>query len=110
MLTRRVFLRGIGVLTLGAAPGCKGSASTSPVTKDKFGDQMQILPRGQFPVFAGTGEIQALYEYAVEHGDDLQYIPCSCGCGGIGHTSNRDCYIKSFNADGTLTFTSHAAT
>jgi hypothetical protein len=110
LLTRRFFLRGIGVLTLSAAPGCSGSTPGSPVTKDKFGDQMQTLPRGQFPVFADTVEIQALYQYAVEQGDELQYIPCSCGCGGFGHTSNRDCYIKSFNADDTLTFTSHAAT
>lgn len=109
-MTRRLFLRGIGVLTLGGTSGCTRSTSDSPVTKDTFGDQMQTLPSGQRPVFAGTTDVQALYRYAVEHADDLQYIPCSCGCGGVGHTSNRDCYIKSFNGDGTLTFTSHAAT
>ncbi len=47
---------------------------------------------------------------AVDHGDELQYIPCTCGCTRFGHKSNRDCYIKAFNKDGTLTFTSHAAT
>ena len=86
------------------------AGTASPVTKDAIGDQVQTLPRGQFPVFAETGEIRELYRYAVERGDELKYIPCYCGCGRFGHTSNRDCYIKAFNPDGTLTFTSHAAT
>ncbi len=79
------------------------------MTTDAIGDRVQTLPRGQLPVFA-SGEAQALYRYAVEHGDELQYVPCFCGCGRLGHKSNRDCYIKAFNANGTLTFTSHAAT
>lgn len=90
--------------------GGAGSATSAPVTTDAIGDQVQTLPRGQVPVFAGKGEIAQLYRYAVEHGDELQYIPCFCGCYRFGHTSNRDCYVKSFNRDGTLTFTSHAAT
>lgn len=109
-MTRRLFLRGIGGLTLAGTWGCTRSTPDSPVVKDKFGDQMQTLPRGQLPVFADSAEVQGLYRYAVEHADDLQYIPCSCGCGGVGHTSNRDCYVKAVNADGTVTFTSHAAT
>ncbi|HET9492101.1 MAG TPA: PCYCGC motif-containing (lipo)protein [Methylomirabilota bacterium] len=82
----------------------------APVTTDAIGDQVQRLPRGQLPVFAKSGEIRDLYRYAVEHGDELQYVPCFCGCYRFGHQSNRDCYIKAFNTDGTLSFTSHAAT
>ncbi len=83
-----------------------------PVTTDAIGDQVQRLPKGQLPDFAGPNlpDIRQLYTYAVEHGDELQYIPCTCGCARFGHKSNRDCYIKAFNNDGTLTFTSHAAT
>ena len=84
--------------------------TAAPVTTDAIGDQVQRLPKGQLPEFAGTGDTQRLYRYAVEHGDEVQYIPCFCGCYRFGHKSNRDCYIKSFNPDGTLTFTSHAAT
>src|SRR2546428_13686715 len=84
--------------------------TAEPVTTDAIGDQVQRLPKGQLPEFAGTGDTQRLYRYAVEHGDEVQYIPCFCGCYRFGHKSNRDCYIKSFNPDGTLTFTSHAAT
>jgi len=46
----------------------------------------------------------------VDHGDELQYIACTCGCARVGYKNNRACYIKSVNKDGTLTFTSHAAT
>jgi hypothetical protein len=98
---------GIAAWQIWPASGGGGVAS---VTTDAIGDQVQTLPKGQLPVFAGSGEIRDLYRYAVEHGDELQYMPCFCGCGRFGHQSNRDCYIKAFNADGSLTFTSHAAT
>jgi len=83
-----------------------------PVTTDAIGDMVQTVPKGELPQFAGPGtpDIRRLYQYAVDHGDDLQYIPCTCGCARVGHKSNRACYIKSDNKDGTLTFTSHAAT
>jgi hypothetical protein len=86
------------------------AAGAGPVTTDAIGDQVQTLPRGQLPDFARTLDLQRLYRYAVEHGDELAYIPCFCGCYRFGHKSNRDCYVKSFNREGTLTFTSHAAT
>ena len=113
-ITRRRFLYGASATAVVAVaawqmwPTAGGTAA--PVTMDAIGDQVQTLPKGQFPVFAGAGEIQGLYRYAVEHGDELQYIPCFCGCYRFGHRSNRDCYVKAFNADGRLTFTSHAAT
>src|SRR5207302_2315353 len=53
-----------------------------PVTTDAIGDQVQTVPKGQLPDFAGPGTPRAreLYRYAVEHGDELKYIPCFCGC------------------------------
>lgn len=114
---RRAFLYGVGATAISALAAWRlwptRSDTTGPVaavTTDAIGDQVQTLPRGQLPVFAGRGEVAGLYRYAVEKGEELQYIPCFCGCGRFGHKSNRDCYIKSFNPDGTLTFTSHAAT
>ncbi|MGH7267739.1 MAG: PCYCGC motif-containing (lipo)protein [Candidatus Rokuibacteriota bacterium] len=111
---RRAFLYGASATAVAAFAGWQlwpaPAGSAAPVTTDAIGDQVQRLPRGQLPVFAGTAEIQRLYRYAVEHGDELQYVPCFCGCERFDHTSNRDCYIKAFDPDGTLTFTSHAAT
>jgi len=113
-MNRRLFLYGGAaavVAGLGAWQALGGRpAGGGQVTTDAIGDQVQTLPRGQLPQFATTPDTQRLYRYAVEQGDELQYIPCFCGCYRFGHKSNRDCYIKSFNRDGALTFTSHAAT
>jgi hypothetical protein len=113
-MNRRLFLYG-GAAAVAAGLGAwqtRGGppADAGPVTTDAIGDKVQMLPRGQLPEFATTPDVQRLYRYAVERGDELQYMPCFCGCYRFGHTSNRDCYIKAFNRDGTLTFTSHAAT
>ncbi|MGH7386140.1 MAG: PCYCGC motif-containing (lipo)protein [Candidatus Rokuibacteriota bacterium] len=110
VIGRRSVVQGL-VLMIGGV-GMGRSAVAGPVTIDKIGDQVQTLLRGQLPDFvsAGTPGIRALYQYAVEHGDDLQYVPCFCGCARFGHRSNRDCYVKSLNRDGSVTYTSHAAT
>ena len=109
-MDRRTFV-GAAVLSV-VALGVPRRSRGGPVTTDAIGDQVQTLPKGQLPEFAGPNlpDIHRLYAYAIEHGDELQYIPCTCGCARFGHKSNRDCYIKSFNKNGTLTFTSHAAT
>lgn len=105
-MNRRAF-----VTALAAAGLASGRAAAESVIYDRVGDANQTLPRGQWPEFvADTSDVQRLYRYAVEHGDDLRYIPCYCGCVDVGHRGNRDCYVKSLNADGTITFTSHAAT
>lgn len=105
---------GFGALVLAAGAGLwlwGGRPADAQITRDEVGDYVQTLPRGEWPAFARSraGDHTALYRYALEHGDDLKYIPCYCGCGGIGHTSNRACYIKREHGDGKLTFTSHAA-
>ena len=112
ILSRRELL--LGVLNTVAISGVVGiqAASAGPVTVDQFGDQVQTLPRGEIPDFAKSAgpRVQEAYRYALTRGKDLEYIPCFCGCGNIGHRGNRDCYIKSENPDGTLTYTSHSAT
>lgn len=97
---------------VGAAVGLAAAprALAGPVTTDEIGDQVQRVPRGQLPDFADTPEVRRLYRYALEHTEELKYMPCMCGCGRFGHTSNVDCYIKTVHPDGSRTFTSHAAT
>ncbi|SRR6266571_3321803 len=113
-LKRRRFIYGTSATVVAAIAGWQlwptRTGGTASVTIDAIGDQVQTLPKGQLPIFAGTADLHRLYRYAVEHGDELQYVPCFCGCYRLGHKSNRDCYIKAFAADGRLTFTSHAAT
>lgn len=108
MVTRRKFVSSL--ILAGLSLTARRQTLAGPVTTDEIGDQVQTVPRGQIPEFARRADVGPLYRYAVQHGDELQYIPCFCGCVRFGHKNNRDCYIKSSNADRTITFTSHAAT
>lgn len=109
MLSRREVL-GWGTAVAGALLSARAS-SAGPVTIDQFGDQIQTLRRGELPDFAKAGgpAVEEAYRFALEQGKDLEYIPCFCGCRNIGHRGNRDCYVKSENPDGTVTYSSHSA-
>lgn len=110
-LSRRdVLLSAVGMLAAGVGLSVRDSLAGS-VTTDEHGDRVQTVPRGELPEFVrGKPDAGRLYRFATEHAGDLEYIPCFCGCKDIGHRSNRDCYIKSFNRDGSATYTSHAST
>ena len=87
----------------------RDAVAQSAVTKDEVGDEVQTVPRGQVPAFADEGDGAALYRFATTRGDVLRWMPCTCGCAQIGHTSNRSCYIKG-ETETSVTYTSHAAT
>ncbi|MRG85141.1 hypothetical protein GH754_02230 [Salinibacillus xinjiangensis] len=38
-------------------------------------------------------EIKEAYEIAIHHPEVIEHMPCYCGCGEDGHTSNRDCFV-----------------
>ena len=59
--------------------------------------------------YVGPYRARPAYRFAVENPDTLRWMPCTCGCGSLGHASNRACYIKAESQD-RVTFTSHAAT
>jgi hypothetical protein len=52
--------------------------------------------------------VQEAYRFNTANPGIMQDIPCYCGCGDIGHTSNYDCYISGVDASGTITFDNHA--
>lgn len=48
------------------------------------------------------------YQFAVANPDILEEIPCYCGCGAMGHTSNYNCYAQGAAEESTLRFDGHA--
>jgi Protein of unknown function with PCYCGC motif len=113
-IVRRRFLKhmgiGLGVTALGGSLAWWTSAPAEPPQrKTPSGDLLETVPAGELPSFArkGGAKVETVYRYAAEHGELLQYIPCFCGCGGIGHQHNADCYVAERLPGGAITFTNH---
>ena len=50
-----------------------------------------ILPADIRPA---PDDVREAYRFAITNRATLRYIPCYCGCGAQGHTSNASCYIR----------------
>ena len=115
-MPRRAFLKhtalGLEVAVVGSAVAWWVSAPADPPQrKTPTGDLLETVPQGSVPSFAlkAGPRAQEAYRYAAANGEDLQYIPCFCGCKHIGHRDNADCYIAERLPGGRITFTSHGA-
>jgi len=51
--------------------------------------------------------VQEAYRYAVANEPILRYIPCYCGCAGLGHHSNFDCYVAEQQPGGWIVLDAH---
>ena len=56
----------------------------------------KLAPENILPadIAKAPGDVREAYRFAVLNRDTLRYIPCYCGCGADGHTSNASCYFK----------------
>jgi hypothetical protein len=115
-MRRRRFLKqmtiGLSVAVVGgSAVWWVSAAAAPPLRKSPSGDLLETVPEGSLPSFAVKAgpKAQEAYRYAVANGDTLQFIPCFCGCGKIGHRHNADCYVAERLPGGRITFTSHGA-
>ena len=52
--------------------------------------------------------VRTAYQFAVANPDALKNVPCYCGCGAIGHTSNLSCYSKEMKDGKVVAFDDHA--
>ena len=66
-------------------------------------------PATVLPAYATSPELTRLYTFAMRHPEVLTYVPCSCGCGSMGHESVWNCFVRRIEADGTVVFEEHAA-
>jgi len=72
--------------------------------------EIKLAPVSQLPpeVAKAPLQVREAYQFALANPDVLSNFPCYCGCGAMGHRSNLDCYVQSFNADGSVVFDNHA--
>lgn len=100
--TRKLlFLSGIVVLLTTAVSAC----STQSQSSDLHMMSMDEMPAD---VRSAPVTVQTAYQFSTANPDLMKDIPCYCGCGNIGHTSNYDCYVSGVDDKGNITFDNHA--
>ncbi len=78
-------------------------------TQNKTSD-LNMAPMSQMPaeVQSAPVTVREAYQFAAANPDVMKNIPCYCGCGDIGHTSNYSCYVSGVDDKGKVTFDNHA--
>jgi hypothetical protein len=105
MLRRMMLAIFIVSLAVGLLTGC-GSTSTASTVEHEM--PMAPLSEMSAEVQSAPAVTQQAYQFAVANPGIVQHIPCYCGCGAMGHTSNYSCYVESVDAAGKVKFDGHA--
>jgi hypothetical protein len=91
----------IGVMAFAGLSACS--------TQSQSGDlHMMAMDEMPMDVQSAPVTVQTAYQFTAANPDIMKDIPCYCGCGNIGHTSNYSCYVSSVNDKGNITFDNHA--
>jgi hypothetical protein len=71
---------------------------------------IELAPVSALPsdVRSAPIKVQEAYRFALANPEILKQIPCYCGCGAVGHTSNYDCYVAGMDEAGGVVFDYHA--
>jgi hypothetical protein len=71
-------------------------------------DPLMPMDKLPAPVQSAPMSVRTAYQFAAANPDVMKQIPCYCGCGNIGHTSNYSCYVSHADQQGVITFDNHA--
>src|SRR5829696_2788529 len=95
-----LFILIIGVIAFTSLPACSTEQTTD----------LDMMSMDQMPadVQSAPVTVQEAYQFSAAKPDVMKNIPCYCGCGNVGHTSNYDCYISNVDPQGNVTFDNHA--
>jgi hypothetical protein len=73
---------------------------------------VQLAPASELPAFlAGAApRVREAYQFAIANPHALETVPCYCGCGNMGHTSNLACFLQDADSEeAAVIFDEHAA-
>jgi hypothetical protein len=90
----------IGLVALAVLPACS--------TQQQSDLHMMSMDQMPAEVQSAPVSVQEAYQFAAANPDVMENIPCYCGCGNIGHTSNYACYVSQVDANGSITYDNHA--
>ena len=84
------------------APAAAAAPAVKPVGPVKQA-KLPPLPFGpKDPLPRPNQVVAAVFVFAAEHPEILNYVPCFCGCDHMGHKGNTDCFVKSRAANGDV--------
>lgn len=69
---------------------------------------MALMEQMPSEIHSAPEVVRTAYQFAAANPDVLTQLPCYCGCGSMGHSSNYACYIAGENSDGSIIFDNHA--
>jgi hypothetical protein len=101
--TRRLLF----LIVLVALTSATVSACSTP-SSDEVHLAMTSMDQMPMEVQSAPVTVQTAYQFNAANPDIMQDIPCYCGCGNIGHTSNYDCYVSDVDANGSIAIDNHA--
>ncbi len=78
-----IYLVLLTALLPGTLAACSAQKDLAVAPLDQMPDQVRSAPVS----------VQQAYQFALVNPDLMKRIPCYCGCGAIGHTSNYACYV-----------------
>lgn len=84
--------------------GCSGN----PPSANSSGNKMAPMADMPAVIQKAPVSVSDAYRSAVANPDALKNVPCFCGCGAAGHTSNYSCYTKEIKPSGEVVFDQHA--
>jgi len=100
---KAIFLALIVLLAF-ATTGCNDNTNQSEHQSLK----MASLENMPADVKSAPLVVQEAYQFSVANPDLMTHIPCYCGCGDMGHTSNYACYVSGQGPDGKPEYDTHA--
>lgn|SRR5262249_6606739 len=100
ILSRRIFLYRFSTFIALAFSGASRLWAAQKPTAYKLAPESVLAP----DIRRAPENVREAYRFAIANQDTLRYIPCYCGCGKDGHTSNASCYLKEGSKPGNLIF------
>jgi hypothetical protein len=88
-----VIIPGLALLLIGVLiSGCSTDEASAAYQLAPLSEMHPLVQKA--PV-----TVQNAYRFANANPDILKHVPCYCGCGGMGHTSNYACFVNESNGE-----------
>ncbi len=86
------------------------ACSSNPASSNTAATPLSMVPMSQMSpeIQQAAVTVSDAYRFAVANPDILKKVPCYCGCGAEGHTSNYSCFVQDIKPSGEIVFDHHA--